>query len=110
MIEQSLALLRGRLRGIANGTTRMKVLGLPAEGRRAVRGKPAIIVIHGDACGAKVGNPVLAHVLRIACQHNRCLNRTAMDAMTQFLGGEQLLRRTETIPSRRHREKAMSGA
>src|ERR1700704_6320187 len=110
LIEQSLAHFGGRPRGIADGATRMKVLRLPGKGRRAVRGKPAIIRIHCDAGGAKVGNLVGAHVLRIACQHDRRFDCAAMNAVAQFLREEQVLRRTETIPSRCHRKQAMSGA
>ncbi len=62
----------------------MKVLGLPRERRRPVRGKPAIILFHCNAVGVKIGDLVVAHMMRVSRQHDRCLDRAAMDAMTQF--------------------------
>src|ERR1700692_32090 len=107
MIEQALAFLRGRQRRVAGGAARMQVLGLPRKRRRPMRGKPAIFLFHGDAGGAEIGDLVLADVLRISRQHDRCLDRAAMDAMTQFLRRKQSLRRTEARPSGGYGEKSV---
>src|ERR1700742_1886592 len=40
VLEQDFAFLRGGQRGIAGGAARVKVLGLPCERRRPVRGEP----------------------------------------------------------------------
>src|SRR5450631_3307211 len=85
VIEQAFALFRGGQRRIAGGAAWMKVLGLPGERRRPVRRKPAIILLHRNAGRTEIGDLVLAHVLRIARQHDRGLDRAAMDAVTQFL-------------------------
>ena len=84
LIEQALAFFGRCLRRIAGGAAGMKVLGLPRERRRPVRGKPAIILFHCNAVGVKIGDLVVAHMMRVSRQHDRCLDRTAMDAMTQF--------------------------
>src|ERR1700676_4006677 len=111
MIEESLALRCGRLRGIAGGAARLKILCLPGEGGWAVCGKPAVILIHCHTCRVEIGNLVPAHMLRIACQHDRCFDRPAPHGtVTQILRGEQSLGRAETKPSRCHSKKAMPRA
>src|ERR1700728_3385573 len=46
VVEQQAALFRRGLRGIAGGAAGVKILGLPGERRRPVRGQPAIILLH----------------------------------------------------------------
>src|SRR3954464_14508986 len=71
VLDQSLALFRGALGGVADCAALVQVLRLPCEGHRAVRREPAKFLLHGDAGGTKIGDGFLPHVLRIARQHDR---------------------------------------
>ena len=53
--------------------------------RRPMRGKPAIILLHRNAAGPKIGDLVLADLPRTSRQHDRGLDRAAMDAVPHFL-------------------------
>ena len=107
MIEQALAFFGGGLRGVADGAARMKVLGLPRERRRPMRRKPAIILLHRDAGRAKFGDRIAAHMLLVSRQHDRGLDRAAMDAVAQFFRGKQSLRRAEPRPCGGDGEKSV---
>ena len=76
-----------------------------ANGAGPVRGEPAKLLFHRDAGGTKIGDRFLAHVLRISRQHDRGLDRAAMNAVTQFFRRKQSIRRAEARPARGDREK-----
>src|SRR6266480_1185741 len=84
VIDQALALFRRGRCCVPCGPAWVKVLGLPRERSRPMRGKPAIVLFHGDAAGTKIRDLFLAHGFRIARQHDRGFDRAAMDTMTQF--------------------------
>src|SRR6266404_3016403 len=78
--------------------------------RRPMRREPAILFLRRQARGTKIGDLFGAHQMRVVRQHDRGLDRAAMDAVTQFLIGKQPLRRPEACPPRGDREQAILGA
>src|ERR1700733_15294710 len=91
VVEQQAALFRRGLRGIAGGAAGVKILGLPGERPRPVRGQPAIILLHRNTRRTKIGDRLVAHLLGVSRQHDRCLDRAAMNAMAQFFRRKQSL-------------------
>src|SRR5262249_39773343 len=98
VLDQLLALLWCREPRIAHRAAWMKILRLPGERRRAVRGEPAIFLFHRNARRRKVGDLVLVYVLGIARQHDRGFDRAAVNAVTNFLLRKQALRHAEARP------------
>ncbi len=81
-----------------------------ANGAGRLAGQPAIILLHCNRRRCEVCDLVVAHMLRIARQHDRCFHGAAMNPVTQFFVGEQAIRRTEPIPSGGGDQHAVFGA
>ena len=71
-----------------------------AKRHRPMRREPAKFLLHGDAGGTKIRDRFFPHGVRIARQHDRRLDRAAMNAVTHLFRGKQSIRRTEARPAR----------
>src|SRR5262249_46187840 len=81
VIDQTRALVGACKRCITDCAAGMQVLRLPCKGRGPMRGKAAILPLHGDARGTKIPKSLGAYMLLVSCQHDRGLNGAAMYAV-----------------------------
>src|SRR5258707_7825500 len=100
VVEQLFAFFRGGLGGVADRAAFVQVLRLPGEGDRPMCREPAKFLLHRDAGGMKIRDRFFSYGVRIARQHDRCLDRAAMNAVTDFFRGEQSIRRAKARPAR----------
>src|SRR5258705_7389022 len=98
VIEQLFAFLHGGVGGVADRAAFVQVLRLPRKGDWPMRREPTKFLLHRDAGGMKIGDRFFSYGVRIARQHDRCLDRAAVNAVTDFFRGKQPIRRTKARP------------